>query len=210
MREGNYLKHKCAEMKRHEIFKGVTGQAAWAFYKLWLGKKNRNPMNADSFLSSSFFNAFVKFAEFVKKVNLPNPDRFVWLMVQKKYRPNVWTDDIVYRMYLEFVDRQVEPLDRAESTIKALQRICGESNCKISEVFNHMTAAELVHRLYIRELSPWIILNSPKFWKFYKNANTADKVMLENVIRVQFWKEQFKKHPSDHKNLKSMVKRLNL
>ncbi len=210
VREYNYLKHTCEPMRRTAMLETTIGQAAWEFYKNWLSKNRRNPRNADSFISSQFYKPFIRFAEFVKKMSIPEPDKYIWLMVERKYRPNVWTEDVVYRKYLEFVDVQGDPYDRAAFTVRALQRIASEHDCELCDVHKYITAPELVHRIYIRELSPWIILTSTKFLSLIRNSDPAEQVMLENVIRPDFWKERFKKNPTAYNDLKNIVKRFKL
>lgn len=211
VRENYYLKHECKEMKRAEEFRTPIGQAAWRFYQRWLAKNNKRVISHESFLTSHYYNAFINYAKFVKNMRLPDPDRFIWLMVQKKYSPHVWTEDTVYRTYLEFLDLQGDPLDRAGDTIKSIQRMAREKECKIYEIFDHMTAPELYHRLYTRELSPWLLFHSKRFWDFYNTkTDTAVQAMIDSLIRLDFWKTQFAKHPKVHNDLKNMVKRLNL
>ena len=211
VREHNYLKHMCKEMKRYdEVEHTVIGQAAWTFYKQWMNKNGRQARNLDAFVTSSFYNAFIKFAKFVKETKVPDPDQYMWFMMDKKYRPIVWTEDVPYREYLEFVDLQGDPYDRAAYTIKALQRISKEQGCNLRDVFDHMTAPEMVHRIYIRELSPWFLLNSVKFLALLKRSDRAEQQMLDNVIRPGFWRDRFQKNPDAHKDLKIIVKRLNL
>ncbi len=211
VKEQYYLKHRCKEMQRHEEFKTPIGQAAWRFYQRWLALNKRKIITAEGFLESHFYTAFVKYARFVKEMRLPDPDRFIWLMVNKKYSPNVWTEDTVYRSYLEFLDLQGDPMDRAADTIKSMKRLAGDKECEIAQIFDNMTAPELYHHLYTRELSPWLLFHSGRFWHFYKTkTNTADRAMIDTLIRLDFWKSQFAKHPKVHNDLKNMVKRLNL
>lgn len=198
-------------MKRDEEIRTPLGHIAWRFYQTWLAKNRRHVLGIHSFVKSRLYNTFIKFATFVKNRNIPEPDMYIGLMVLKKYRPEIWTDDIVYREYLETLDRTGDPYRRAEDTIKAIQKISNDENCKLHEVFDHMTAPEVIHGLYTRQLSPWILLNSQKFLKFCNTTATPiEKIKIEQIIRVPFWREQFQKNPDAYKDLKNIVKRLNL
>ncbi len=209
--EGWYLKHECEEMRRAEQIETHIGQAAWAFFKMWLTKQRRKPHGIDTFLKSRFYNAFIKFAEFVQKTNLPDHETFVKFVILKKYDPHMWTNSAVYKGYLEFLDRQGDPIYRAESTIKFIQKYTHEVGCDFDQVFEHITTPVLVHKIYSREISPWLILHSPKFWNFYKNrASFIDRIQIDGVMRVNFWRDRFKTHPKSVNDIKDMVKRLNL
>ena len=198
-------------MRRDAQIRTQEGQAAWQFYQLWLKKNRRSTRGIHSFVGSRYYKAFNKFAEFVKKLSLPEPDTFIWFVVDKKYEPTLWTDRRVYQEYLEFLDRQGDYLSRAACTIKTIKKIASEVGCEFAEVFDHITAPELIHKINSRELSPWLLLASPKFINFYKTEiSPTDRVRIEGIIRIPYWKERFAKYPDAHKDMKSMVKRLNL
>jgi len=198
-------------MKQDEDVRTPEGLAAWEFYRLWLNKNRRKARNINSFMGSQYYKAFIRFAKFVKKTALPQPDYFIDFMNLKRYDPRLWTDSRVYQAYLEHLDLTGDPMDRFAATIKSLQKLANEAGCEIKDVFDHLTPPEMVHKIYSRELSPWFLIHSAKFWDFYKNKTApSDQVRLEGLIRLPFWKERFARHPDVHNDMKTMVKRLNL
>jgi len=198
-------------MKREEASHTPEGQAAWRFYQQWLSKHRRKPRGMNSFLTSHYYKPFMRFAEFVKTMSLSDPNYFMDFVILKKYDPKMWTDDRVYRAYLEFLDRNGDPLDCTATTIKAIQKYTNEVGCKFGEIFDYISAPELIHKIYYREFSPWLLLHSPKFQKFYiTQMNSSDRIRLDGVIRQDFWKERIKKYPNANIDIKNIVKRLNL
>ena len=198
-------------MIRAEEFESSVGQAAWEFFKHWFNKQNRRVRSKDSFLTSRYYTSFMKFAKFVKDTNMPEPDRFVEWMIDKNYDPKMWTRDEVYRSYLEHLDRAGDPYIRAATTIKTIQRLMDEEHCQFHEIFEHITPQVVIHYLYSRQLSPWLLLHSPKFWGYYKNKlSNADRTIIDVLIRASFWKERFNKETEAAEAMKAMVKRLKL
>ena len=136
------MRHHCKQMKRDEEFRSVTGQQAWAFYQNWM-KAYRRMVPAKSFIHSKYFNSFIRFAEFSNKLKLPDTKAFIWLMKEKDISPTIWTNDQVYSMYLEFMDRKVSPKRHAEITINTLFDLAEEHNCEVSELFDNLCYYEV-------------------------------------------------------------------
>ena len=211
VREINYLKHTCTQMQRDHEFRTPTGQAAWNYYTFWLKQSRRIAQGPQAFLTSRYYNAFMKFAAFAAKTKLPRPEAFIKFANSKKYAPIDWTDDRVYRQYLEYLDRAADPYSRAADSIKTIQRIAREESCEYGDVFNHITAPVLIHLLSTKQFSPWLLLHSPKFLSFVKDGvSSSDQVAIDAIIRVPFWRERFTKHPQVRKDMIKIVKTLNL
>jgi hypothetical protein len=199
-------------MIRDEEFRTLNGQRAWNFYQKWMKAYRRQVPRSDAFLHSKFYKPFVRFAEFAKKVNLPDIDSFIWLMRDEDISPVLWTNDQVYVKYLEFLDRQADPYKRADLTVKTLLQIADAAQCDVSEVFDDViTVSELVQLLRERRLSPWILLRSKKFKHFLiSKASPEELIIIEATIRAPYWKEKFEKHPDVVQNMDLIVKELNL
>lgn len=198
-------------MIRDEEIRSPIGQAALYLYQTWLKKQRRRAHNANSFLTSSYYKPFIRFAKFVKEVSIPEPDTYVEWMITKNYGPGVWTYKEVYRSYLEYLDVSGDPWRRAADTIKTIQRITNEEACPFDEVFNHLTPQVLIHELYTRQLSPWILLHSGKFIDFFKyKIPPSEKIAIEAIVRPDFWKKRFVDEPEATAHMKSMVQRLKL
>lgn len=210
-REASYLSHKCKEMKRYEEFQSPTGQAALGYYQRWMRVMKRNPPAASAFLDSKYFRTFMNFAQFVAKVSLPLPDKFIWLMHEKGYPPTMWTNDDAYTQYLEFLDRQADPMDQVSLSIKTLLNIADKHDIDISDVFTVVKAPELMQLIRMRQLSPWLLLHSAKFKKFFRdNMTDEQKIILETLINPEYWFEQFEKRSKDAEKIKQYVAELNI
>lgn len=188
VREQRYLDHQCKQMKKEAEFKTPTGQAAWDYYSKWLRHQKKMPPPAASFLTSKFFRTFINFTEFAKKVDLPQPDRFIWLMVQKKYLPTMWMNNDVYVMYLEFVDREFTPMEQAKQSINTLFSVANKHEIDVSEVFTVMKPTELIHYIQTRKISPWLLLHSRAYGQFYLNKIQGEqRIIIDQLIRHDFW-----------------------
>lgn len=209
--EDRFMKHRCKEMIRDEEFRSADGQTAWMYYQKWMKAYRRLVPNSKSFLHSKFFGSFYKFAQFVKKVQIPDTDAFIKLMKDKDISPTLWTNDQVYALYLEYVDRIVPPLKHAEITINTLFDVAEEHGIDVADVFTVIKPNDLIQLLRQRKVSPWILLNSPKFRDFFVRKTTSEeKVILESIIRPSYWKKKFSTNPTSLTVMKTYVSELHL
>ena len=209
--ENRYLKHHCKQMKREETFQQPLGQAAWIFYQKWMRAYKKMAHNASAFLHSKYYNSFVKFAEFVKTVRMPEPDIFIQLMKEHDISPTIWTNDQVYALYLEHMDKKISPQKLAEITINTLFDHAEIQEVEVENVFDTLTPHDLIQMLRERRVSPWILLLSPKFSQFFREkTNPEERIIMESIIRPPYWKDKFQKHPEIVEQMKVYVSELKL
>lgn len=211
VREARYLAHYCKEMKRYDEFQSPAGQAAVGYYQRWMRVMKRNPPAASAFLDSKYFRTFMNFAQFVSKVSLPLPDKFIWLMNEKGYPPTMWTNDDAYTQYLEFLDRRAEPMDQVALSIRTLLSVADAHDADIGDVFDYMTPPEMMQLVRLRRLSPWLLLHSRKFKMFFRDKMSDEqKIILESLINPEYWSEQFEKKEADTEKIKQYVAEMNI
>lgn len=211
VKEDAYLKHRCKQMERDEEFKSPIGQAAWHYYQFWMRQQKRMPPTAGSFLTSKYFRTFVNFVNFIRRVDLPRPEKFVRYMVSKNYPPTMWQNDDVYVQYIEFIDVSVEPLEQFTMSVSTLLKIAERHDQDISSVFTLLTPADLIHLVRVRKVSPWLLLLSKRFKVMFKEQCTPEqRIMLEALIRPPYWMEQMKQRPDDVNAIKEYIVELDL
>lgn len=209
--ENRYLAHHCKQMKREEMFKEAIGQSAWMLYQKWMRSYGKAAPNASAFLSSKYFNSFVRFAEFVKKTRMVDVDLFIAIMKDRDIAPVLWTNDQVYALYLEHIDKKLAPERHVEITINTLFDYADDNEVDVSEIFNVLTPNDVIQLLRERRLSPWVLLNSSKFKEFFtKKTSGEHRVILESLIRPTYWKAKFAANPELVKQMRVYVSELKL
>lgn len=204
--ETYYLNHTCKEMLRDEELRTPAGQTALNYYQLWMRTMKRNPPSASAFLTSRYFRTFANFVQFSKAVDLPKPEKFIWLMVQKDYPPTIWTNDEVYTTYLEFLDRKVAPIEQASMSIDTLLAIADRTEVPIGDVFTVLNAQDVIHMLRTRRLSAWLLLFSKKFkHMLVSDTTTEQRLIIENLIRPEYWGDKLEENAEAVKTIKMLV-----
>jgi hypothetical protein len=209
-REDPYLAHRCQEMIRADEIQTPLGQAAWSFYQKWLKGQRKVCPDITTFMTSRFYRTFMTFAEFTRKVGMPDVDTYIWLMNRLDMTPMLWCRNETYVNYIEFLDRQASPMDRAKTTIDTLFRIAEAAEVDVEEVFNILTTGELIGLLQQRRLSPWLLLKCPKFWQKVQQCSQEEIQIIESIIRPDYWRKKFSTMPEMNEKMKAMAVELNL
>lgn len=209
--EARYMRHRCKQMIRDQESKSPTGIAAWTFYQQWMKSYKRLAPSSDTFLSSKYYQSFMRFVRHAHKVNMPDISSFILLMRDKDISPTIWTNDQVYGMYIEYLDRQAKPAKQATITIDTLFKIADQHDCDVEDIFNNVSPNEIIELLRQRRLSPWLLLFSIKFKEFLVKSTTAEqRIIMEQIIRPNYWAQKFKKFPNETQDMIKYIKELNL
>lgn len=210
VREQAYIDHECKQMKRDSELKSPIGQAAWTYYHSWMRQKNKAAPSTTAFKDSKYFRTFINFATFVQRVQLPLPDKFIWLMVKRDFPPTMWTSDAVYAIYLEFLDTKMPPIDQAKQSIKTLLDYTDRHEVEPSTFFETINPNELIQLIRLRKLSPWLLLLSKKFAQLFTSLNEEQQTIIETFIKPDVWAEKKVQCKNDIETIKIYIKELGI
>lgn len=210
VREDAYLKHKCKQMIRADEIKTVTGQVAYSHYGKWMKLNRRKTPNIEVFTTSRFYTAFIKFVEYAKRVSIVDVDVFIQLMVERDLSPTLWTNDRVYVLYLEYLDRRIGPIRHATNTINTFFKIADAAGCSVSDIFDAIHPGEVTQLIRQRRLSPWLLLHSKRFMLAFSKYSPEQRSVIEDLIRPVFWKLRFQKHPETVTIMKRYIEELEM
>jgi hypothetical protein len=142
---------------------------------------------------------------------MPDVDTFIRVMRERDIPPPMWTNDQVYPIYLEHMDRKATPTKQAEITINTLFNIAEDHDIDVGSVFDHVTANEVILLLRQRRMSPWLLLHSAKFKQFFVHGTSSEeKIIMESIIRPPYWSEKFSTRSDDVATMKQFIQELNL
>ena len=100
--EKTLLAHLCEQKKRSQQRTDPVGQLAFMsyqrFYELTQGGKERT---WEQFAKSPYYNAFLKFARYMRQVDAVNPMLFIDWVIKKQIKLDHWARDTTYSKYLD-------------------------------------------------------------------------------------------------------------
>lgn len=212
-RENAFIKHRCEKMKRDEALRTPQGQAALSYYRKWLNYQQKRVPDDRAFINSSSYNAFMRFAEFVKKSEMPTPEEFIRLMLKKNFQPSMWLINEVHSIYMEHLDNNVPPKQLANITMATLCDLADYYDCEIGDVFRYAYPGEVIDLIKKRKLSPWVLLKSSKFMAYLGKIHKSHPEHFNHLsvlIRTPYWKKKFQNDPDSLRTMEIIVKETNL
>lgn len=183
--ERTFMKHRCRERERLDELRGPIGQAAYAYYSDWMRGNKRSVPPIETFASSMNYNSFIKFANHVKRVNMPNPQGFVKAMIDNgNVQPVLWCRDNVYAMYLQGYDKIVSPITQFMNSVDLVNEYAKEYNCEPKEIFSQLGVTKILDLVQKRKLSPWFLVSSGAFRSYMKGCGDVESNRLESGVQV--------------------------
>lgn len=185
-----FLKHTCKEKIKRETMASPEGILGFTYYSYWLKIKNHGECSLETYLSSSYFNTFTKFAKFIKTYNVPRPYKYIDFMLRRKILPNLWTNSDIFSVYLNWHDSNSDPYEEAKKSIENIVVTCDELNIGYNEFFTKINMNHIVDMIQKRLLSPWLILNSGSFKNEIEKLSIDERIIIGKTIGFSYWFKQ--------------------
>lgn len=209
--ESGLFNHKCEQRARNVEIKTVDGLAGWEYYKKWLQSGHKLVPPMDSFLKSRFYRSFIRFGKFVKKVNLPDVDYFIELMVKQEINPTLWCTDDVYTYYINHLDLENNWLKEVNVTVDTILKTVDGSDCEVRDFFEIIEPNVVIEMIRKRQLSPWVLLMSNQFKSNVSTKfNKQQMKILSTLIDSAVWKKRLSTDKDRTESIKMVVNELGL
>ena len=210
-KEQKYTLHNCEKKKRIKVINTTTGRSAFRYYCEWRKCNNYKPPVLSTFIDSKYFNSFIKFVEYSKNMNIPEPNEYIKFMSSKQLLPQHWDNDNAYVEYIQYFDLNRTPREQVNTSITTLATMARIFECDVADVLDHLRPGEMIKLLQARKLSPWVLLFSDKFHKFLLNKVSMEQgIFIQNFINPTIWQQRFKNNPTLVNEIKNSVKNLKL
>ena len=205
--EKSFLKHKCKWKYRMDEVKTPLGQSAYASYGQWLSSKKNSKQSIDTFIASSQYTSFIKFASYCQRLNI-DANHFISFIVQKHpdITPVHWTNSTIYTNYLKFLDAQVDPWTQVAETREFLERKAEAVECSVDDIFRVLSFNEIVHSIRLKKISPWYLYHSIHGVEFLRSLDDEQLNVLSTVINAEAWANIFSENESITKELFLILK----
>lgn len=182
--EKSFMKHFCKEKSRLEYLRSPTGQVTYSYYRDWMRANKRSVPPPETFIHSSFFTTFCKFAEHVNRVMLPSPELFITTMVKHNIQPSLWCRDNVYAMYMGIYEKEVTPETQFLNSIDYLYEYSLRNDVELQKSFESMGVEYFLKQVQKRNLSPWFLAASTVFRTWLKQLPQEGAKRVEESVKV--------------------------
>lgn len=182
--EKSFMKHFCKEKSRIEYIRSPLGQVTYSYYSEWMRANKRSVPPIETFIHSSFYTTFCKFAEHVERVKLPSPGLFIKTMVKHDIQPSLWCRDNVYAMYMAIYEKEVTPEMQFVDSADYLYEYALRNDVEVDKAFEDMGVEYFLKQVQKRNLSPWFLAASAVFRAWLKTLSPIDAQRVEESVKV--------------------------
>jgi hypothetical protein len=208
--ERTFIKHECTAMLRSREIQTAVGQQAYGLYKVWLEKQRRKPPPVEGFISSAYYSGFIKFAQWTRETGIPDPEKYVELMVNSKISPSLWRRSEAYQIFLEWSDRKSDPYDQMNNTIETILTLAEGLEIPPGQVFSKFTSGEIAELIHQKRLSPWLLFCSKSFKDWISKLHDGERQDLMKSIGIDYWSQRLEKAPEVVKNGRLIAEELGI
>lgn len=190
--EKAFMQHNCNGKRRLEQIQSPIGQAAYASYSTWMKQQKRTVPNIDTFMTSRQYVAFIKFAEYCKRLSI-DADNFIKVILTNApdIKPNLWCRDNVYSLYLRFYDQSHDPFDQVADSIEFINKHAEREGCFPAQVLETLGFPIILEAIKLKKLSPWFIFTSSVGLHFLRSLAADDYRLVESAINAAVWGDRF-------------------
>lgn len=203
--------HRCREMERFDELETTAGMQAFRCYQIWFKARGFRPPQKRAFVSSPLYNSFFRYIKYKRKMGIPDDKIYIGIMAEENILPQNWYNDDIYRYAMKKFDSEFDPKTHARITLVTLDRLAKKFDCEISQVFDHLRPSDTIKLIQSRNLSPWVLLLSPRFKKYLHEETTKEeRMMISSAMNIKHWKMMFELKKNKVPETKDYIKQLNL
>ena len=208
-KESTLAVHLCEPKRRwqQETETGVQfGLRAYLrFYEVTQGSSKLKSY-AD-FLSSPYYNAFVKFGRHLVNIRAINSTNFTdWLLKNNK-KLDHWCKDAFYEEWMLEYLRKEAVQDALERALKEMEEYAANSDiASFSHYFKYGNDNRICHHICTGRVSPWVIFNCDSGVEWLDNLNDEQILLVMPYIDPDFWNRKFIDYMADVEWCKHVLK----
>ena len=211
-KEKTLFVHVCEPKRRHMAKNEKHVQyGLLTFRKFYeFNQPSAKPKDFDAFISSPYYNAFVKFGSFMVNTNPIYPERFLEFVVKSGIKLDHWCRDELYDTYIKEL-LKIEPADGAiQRSVKTMMDWADNNEAEWNHYFSYCNLNRATHDIKEGKISPWILLNSKAAKDMMQNMSDEQLNIIGPVLDPKYWMIRFKKLPADVELVKEVIKEGNI
>jgi hypothetical protein len=207
--------HLCEPKRRWQQEKEVGVQlglkAYLRFYEVTQGSARLK--SYEDFVSSPYYNAFVKFGRYCQSVRCISFVNFLDWLLRNNKKIDHWCKDTLYEEWMYEYLRKEAVQDALERALNEMQDYADdhpELRNGFTDYFLYGNTNRICHHISTGRISPWIIYNCDSGVSFLDGLTEEQVVMIVPWIDPEYWQRRFKDYLADTEWVKDLLKKAGL
>ena len=186
-------------------------QAYLRFYEVTQGSAKLKSY-AD-FVSSPYYNAFVKFGRYCQSIRCINFVNFLDWLLRNNKKIDYWCKDSMYEEWLpEYLKKEAvqDALERAITEMLNYAEDHPELKNGYADYFRYGNSNRICHHIVTGRISPWIVYNCKSGVAFLDGITEEQVVILLPWIDPDYWQRKFSDYLGDTEWVKDTLEKAGL
>jgi len=204
--------HVCEKKRRHQSRNEKHVQSALLAYQKFYehAQRTAKPKTFDEFVSSPYYNAFVKFGSFVVNAKPINPTHFIEWVVKSGVKLDHWCRDALYDRYLLDFVKQESADGAIQRTFTTMLEWGQQNDTPFEHYFLYANLNRITHDVKEGLISPWVLLNCSSGKKALTNLNDEQIEIISTILDPDYWRATFQRKVADLELVKEVIKEGNI
>ncbi len=214
-KESSLAVHLCEPKRRWQQEKETGVQlglrAYLRFYEITQGSAKLK--SYEDFVTSSYYNAFVKWGRHLVGIRGINPPAFLEWLLKNNKKIDQWCKDDFYVTYLHEYLRREAVQDALERALKEMQDYADEHEelkGGFKDYFRYANANRICHHISTGRISPWIIYNCGSGHEFLESLGEEQVAIVMPWIDPDYWQRRFRDYTADTEWVKNILEQAGL
>lgn len=207
VRERSLINHMCEKKRRwilrDEKYVKLAFYAWQEFYRISYSRKK----DYKEFISSQFYNDFIKFGRHLTNINVIEPQEFITFIIKTNIKLKDWCKDWVYNEFVRYQTERESSDKAVERNILLMQQWSIQYKEDWTEFFIKISTPLAVSYIKSGRLSPWILYNSETGIDLLERMTDEELGIISEYIKPKYWQKKFDKYPDDVMFIKKVCKK---
>lgn len=151
----------------------------------------KNDKTYYDFITSKYFDGFMKFGKYVIDIQAIRPDEFMKFLIKASVKFDDWTRDFIYDQYVRELNKKETPDAAVERTILLFQQWEQDSGKPWNDFFREIHPNQAVGYIKSGRISPWVLYSAPSAIALLERMSDEQVSIVEKSVDPRFWSYKF-------------------
>lgn len=193
-RKSWYDKHVCNKKKRFEELHNMSSIRAFRLYSHWRKRlgylRKHKTISQKEFISSSFYETFVKLANYTVENWVISSFRYLDFIIDHRIAESKWMSEDTLHSYREHYNKNEDAMAQTKQTITNIRTWCNKNSTDLQHFFSVVTAGQYAMMILDNKISPWVLYGYDKAEVLLNNLNEDRRCFIEEFLNADYWKNR--------------------
>jgi hypothetical protein len=196
-REQTLLAHTCKQKLREQDRKSPDGALALTVYDKFYQQTQRKTKTWDQFSTSPYYNGFMKFAKYIRSMDVVNPLLYVDWVIKNNVKLDAWAKDSTYERYLTQLLANESVDSGITRTLSYMQEWADQHGLTFEQYMYHTSPNKLVRDIASGRITPWILYGTTAGQSLLAKLNEEQVHLIIKYIDPDVWTKKIQTQQDD-------------